>query len=136
MHIDPTKCKECGMCARECPYQAIVHLERPCKKACPVGAISYDEYGHCVIDDEKCISCGHCIHSCPFGAIGSKTYLVHIIKAILEGKKVYAMCAPATEGQFGEDISMAAVKAACKKLGFEDMIEVGLGGDDSSLRVS
>ena len=129
MHIDPTKCKECGMCARECPYQAIVHLERPCKKACPVGAISYDEYGHCVIDDEKCISCGHCIHSCPFGAIGSKTYLVHIIKAILEGKKVYAMCAPATEGQFGEDISMAAVKAACKKLGFEDMIEVGLGGD-------
>lgn len=129
MHIDPAKCKECGMCAKECPYQAIVHLQRPCKKACPVGAISYDEYGHCVIDDEKCISCGHCIHSCPFGAIGSKTYLVHIIKAILEGKKVIAMCAPATEGQFGEDISMAAVREACKKLGFADMIEVGLGGD-------
>ena len=24
MHIDPSKCKECGMCARECPYSAIV----------------------------------------------------------------------------------------------------------------
>ena len=129
MHIDPTKCKECGMCAKSCPYQAIVHHERPCKKACPVGAIHYDEYGYCVIDESKCIQCGRCIHKCPFGAIGSKTYLVHVINAIKSGKEVIAMCAPATEGQFGEDISMAAIKAALKKLGFADMIEVGLGGD-------
>ena len=39
------------------------------------------------------------------------------------------MCAPATEGQFGEDISMAAIREALKKIGFTDMIEVGLGGD-------
>ena len=129
MHIDPAKCKECGMCAKECPYQAIVHLERPCKKACPVGAISYDEYGYCVIDEEKCIQCGRCIHKCPFGAIGSKTYLVNVIHEIKAGKEVIAMCAPATEGQFGEDISMAAVKEALKKIGFSDMVEVGLGGD-------
>ena len=30
MHIDSTKCKECGMCASACPYGAIVHAERPC----------------------------------------------------------------------------------------------------------
>ncbi|MBQ4046517.1 MAG: ferredoxin, partial [Lachnospiraceae bacterium] len=41
----------------------------------------------------------------------------------------YAMCAPATEGQFGKDIGMAAVRAALKKAGFADMVEVGLGGD-------
>lgn len=129
MHIDPAKCKECGQCAKACPYQAIVHLERPCKKACPVGAITYDEYGFCNIDEKKCVQCGHCIHSCPFGAIGSKTYLVPIIRAIKAGKKVIAMCAPATEGQFGEEISMASIRAGLQKIGFTDMVEVGLGGD-------
>ena len=129
MHIDPAKCKECGMCAKECPYQAIIHHERPCKNACPVGAISYDEYGFCIIDEDKCVQCGHCIHNCPFGAIGSKTYLVNVISAIKAGKEVIAMCAPATEGQFGEDITMASVKKALKDIGFSDMIEVGLGGD-------
>ena len=129
MHIDPAKCKECGMCAKACPYGAIVHLERPCKKVCPVGAITYDENGICKIDEDKCINCGHCIHSCPFGAIGSKTYLVPIIQDILAGKEVIAMVAPAIEGQFGADIDMASIKATLLKLGFSDMVEVGLGGD-------
>ncbi len=129
MHIDSAKCKECGMCAGACPYGAIVHLERPCHKACPVGAITYDENGYCKIDESKCIQCGHCIHNCPFGAISSKTFLVQIIEAIKAGKEVIAMCAPATEGQFGEEISMASVKNALIKLGFADMVEVGLGGD-------
>ena len=39
------------------------------------------------------------------------------------------MTAPATEGQYGQDITMAALRAALKKAGFADMIEVGLGGD-------
>ncbi|MCR5734607.1 MAG: 4Fe-4S dicluster domain-containing protein [Lachnospiraceae bacterium] len=128
-HIDPAKCKECGMCAEACPYGAIAHLTRPCKKACPVDAITYDEYGICAIDESKCIQCGHCIHACPFGAISSKSYLVHIIRAIQAGKKVIAMCAPATEGQFGPDITMGSLREGLKELGFDDMIEVGLGGD-------
>ncbi len=128
-HIDPTKCRECGQCAKACPYGAIVHLVRPCKKACPVGAITYDEYGICRIDEEKCINCGHCIHACPFGAPASKTFLTAIIKEILAGKEVYAMCAPATEGQFGPDITMSSIRTACRALGFKDMVEVGLGGD-------
>ncbi|MGN0159251.1 MAG: 4Fe-4S dicluster domain-containing protein [Brotaphodocola sp.] len=128
-HIDPNKCKECGKCANACPYNAIAHLERPCKKACPVDAITYDENGICIIDEKKCIQCGACIHSCPFGAIGTRTFLVDIINLINAGKKVYAMVAPATEGQFGKDITMASWRTALKKVGFQDMIEVALGGD-------
>lgn len=128
-YIDPGKCRECGKCAQACPYSAIAHLERPCKKVCPVDAITYDEYGICKIDEKKCIQCGACIHSCPFGAIGTKTFMVDLIRLILAGKKVVAMIAPATEGQFGPDITMASWKTALKKTGFADMIEVGLGGD-------
>ena len=40
-----------------------------------------------------------------------------------------AMVAPAVEGQFGADITMSSIRTVCKKLGFADMIEVGLGGD-------
>lgn len=128
-YIDPDKCKECGMCAKNCPYNAIADLIRPCKKVCPVDAITMDENGICVIDDSKCIRCGQCIHRCPFGAIGSKTAIVDVIKAIVAGKRVIAMFAPAMEGQFGQDITMASIRTACRKLGFADMIEVGLGGD-------
>ena len=39
------------------------------------------------------------------------------------------MAAPATEGQFGAEITMASWKKAMKEVGFTDFIEVGLGGD-------
>ncbi|MBQ8160851.1 MAG: 4Fe-4S dicluster domain-containing protein [Clostridia bacterium] len=129
MFIDPNKCKECGQCAQNCPFGAIVHLVRPCKSACPVGAISYDDYGLCVIDENKCIECGQCIHSCSFAAIASRSSLVDIIGHIKAGHEVYAMCAPATEGQFGEGIGMPSLRKALKEVGFTDMVEVGLGGD-------
>ena len=128
-HIDPNKCKECGKCAAACPFNAIAHLKRPCKFSCPVNAITYNEQGISVINEEKCIRCGQCIHKCPFGAIGSKTAIVDVIKAIQSDKEVYAILAPATEGQFGEDITMESWKEALKAVGFKDMIEAGLGGD-------
>ena len=128
-YIDPEKCKSCGKCAQACSYSAIVKIQRPCMKSCPVSAITMDEHGVCQIDESKCIQCGQCIHNCPFGAIASKTSIVDIINAIREGKKVVAMLAPAGEGQFGENITMASWRTAMKKLGFADFVEVGLGGD-------
>ncbi len=127
--IDPLKCKECGMCAKACPYNAIAYLKRPCKFSCPVNAITYDEHGISVIDKNKCIRCGQCIHRCPFGAIGSKTFIVDVINALKSDRPVFAMVAPSAEGQFGPDITMASWKAAMKELGFDDMIEAGAGGD-------
>ena len=39
------------------------------------------------------------------------------------------MAAPATEGQFGADITMESWRKAMKELGFVDFYDVGLGGD-------
>lgn len=40
--IDYSKCIECGRCTDACPYNAISDLMRPCKRACPVKAITID----------------------------------------------------------------------------------------------
>ena len=129
-YIDPGQCKECGKCAQACPYNAIAELIRPCRRACPVDAITMDpETGICQIDEKKCIQCGACVRSCPFGAITSKVFITQVIDAIKAGKKVVAMLAPAVEGEFGADITMASWRTALKKVGFADMVEVGLGGD-------
>ena len=129
-HIDPSVCKECGRCAQACPYNAIAELIRPCRRACPVDAITMDpETGICQIDEKKCIQCGACVRSCPFGAISSKVYVVQVIEAIKAGKKVVAMVAPAAEGEFGQDITMESWRTALKKVGFADMVEVAAGAD-------
>lgn len=67
-----------------------------------------DENGLSIIDSSKCIRCGKCIHSCPFGTIGSKTYIVDVVNALKAGKHIYAMAAPATEGQLDPFITMAS----------------------------
>ncbi len=128
-YIDPSKCKECGKCAKACPYNAIANLMRPCKKTCPVGAIQVGDYGIVEIDETKCISCGSCVNDCPFGAISEKSYIVDAINMIKSDKPVYALVAPAVEGQFGADVTVAQLAKAIEQLGFDGMFEVSLGGD-------
>jgi len=54
--IDPTKCKGCTACARNCP----------------VGAISGELKSPHTIDTGKCIKCGACMEICKFGAISKR----------------------------------------------------------------
>lgn len=127
-YIDPDKCKECGRCAQACPYNAIADLIRPCRRACPVNAISLNDDKIAVIEDDKCISCGACMRDCPFGAISDVSSLVEVIDAMEKGP-VYAIVAPALEGQFGMTATMGHIKSALVKLGFAEALEVGLGAD-------
>ena len=128
-YIDPDKCKECGKCAQACPYNAISDHQRPCKKSCPVNAISMDENQIVKIHDDKCIHCGACIKNCPFGALSDISFIVPVIKQIQKGKEIYAMVAPAAEGQFGKGVTMGDLRNALISLGFTDMVEVSLGAD-------
>ncbi len=129
--IDPSKCKNCGMCINACPYSAIAKIIVPCESVCPVDAIKKDESGHARIDFSKCISCGKCIMACPFGAIHEKSQIIDVLSRIKEGKNVVAMIAPAIAGQF--PYPMAKVRTALLKIGFSDVLEVAQGADITTL---
>ena len=55
--IDEDKCRKCGLCARQCPANAIDG---------ELGKVPYH------IDQNKCIKCGNCMTACHFGVIVRK----------------------------------------------------------------
>ena len=128
-YIDQDKCIKCGKCASACPYNAIIHMERPCQAACGMDAIGSDEHGHAMINQTKCVSCGQCLVSCPFGAIADKGQIYQLIQSILKGDQVIAIVAPAYVGQFGKYATPAKFVAAMKTLGFYRSVEVAVGAD-------
>ena len=132
-HIDKSKCKECGACAKVCPYTAIVSRKRPCQNACKVKAISMNEQKAATIDNHKCIQCGACVYQCPFGAIMDKSYILNVIDIIKKSEsnekyKVYAMVAPSISSQFTY-AKLGQVIYGLKELGFFTVVEAALGAD-------
>lgn len=139
-HIDKSKCVECGMCAKVCPYFAIVNRTRPCQNACKVKAISIKENNAASIDKEKCIQCGACVYQCPFGAITDRSYILNVIDLIKKSEgnknyKVYAIVAPSISSQFTY-AKLGQVITGLKELGFHTVIEAALGADMVALSES
>ncbi|MGG7178835.1 4Fe-4S dicluster domain-containing protein [Clostridium paraputrificum] len=129
-YINQEACKECGMCKKACPYNAISEVMRPCKKVCPTGALDVNtESRRSIIKEEKCVNCGACMLACPFGAISDKSLIVPVVKRLVAKGKMYAVVGPAITGQFGRDIEYGQIKNAIKKLGFIDMVEAACGAD-------
>ena len=139
-HIDKSKCVECGMCAKVCPYAAIINRKRPCQIACKVKAIKIKEDNAAAIDNEKCIQCGACVYQCPFGAIQDKSYILKVIDLMKQSEnnknfKVYAIVAPSISSQFTY-AKLGQVITGLKELGFYTVIEAALGADMVALSES
>ncbi len=131
-HIDKSKCKECGACAKICPFNAIVNHVRPCQTACKIKAISMNENKSAQIAEEKCTSCGACVYQCPFGAITDRSYILSVVEMLKKskegGEKVCAIVAPAIASQFVY-AKLGQVIAGIRALGFSEIAEVALGAD-------
>ena len=139
--IDKTKCVNCGMCAKACPYVAIENRIRPCERACKQKVISPDPITNAAhINDEKCIHCGACVYQCPFGAIVDVSYVREIIDMIKGSEnntkyKVFAVVAPSIGGNF-VDFKNGQIISALKELGFYDVAEAALGADMVAIKES
>ena len=132
-HIDKSKCRECGACAKVCPYTAIISRKRPCENACKIKAIKMNEDRTAAIDNSKCIACGACVYQCPFGAIGDKSFILDAIDMLKNSGgntkyKVFAVVAPAISSQFSY-AKLGQVVAGLKQLGFHTVVEAALGAD-------
>lgn len=132
-HIDKSKCVECGLCAKVCPYSAIVNNKRPCERACKIKAISMNETKVAQIDNNKCISCGACVYQCPWGAIMDKSFIINVIDFIKKSNnnqnyKIYAVVAPTISSQFTY-AKLGQVISGIKSLGFHTVVEAALGAD-------
>ncbi len=102
----------------------------PCAGACPFHAIMVDRKTNgLTIDRSKCVDCGLCVEACPDGVLADRVEFIPAAKLLREGRPVVAAVAPAIIGQFGPDATIEKLRAAFKKLGYADMVEVAFFAD-------
>jgi len=123
-HKVVSKVMECNM---DC---ADSNGETPCSKSCPFDAIIVDNENHTsCIDGSKCTDCGFCVEACVEGKILDKIEFIPLANLLKEKTPVIAAVAPAIIGQFGKDVTINQLRAAFKKMGFSDMVEVAFFAD-------
>ena len=106
-----------------------------CEVACLFSAIKRDENGKVVIDQKDCTGCGRCVEVCENKGLIERKDMIPILE-LLNSKSVpvYAMIAPAFNGQFTIDVTAGKLRSAFKCLGFYGMLEVAMFADILTLK--
>ena len=114
IELNPTNCRNCYKCIRECPIKAIAFKD-----------------GRAKIIDKECILCGICVQSCPQNAKYIRNDVDEVKSLLRLGKPVYASVAPSWQGWYGTD-DFSVLSAALKKLGFAGVEETAIGAAETS----
>lgn len=109
VYLDSEKCNGCVNCMKRCPTEAIRVRN-----------------GKAAIMYERCIGCGECVKVCPNKA---KKEYYDPLESIKRFRYRVAVPGPSLYGQFGNVTDTAYVLTALKKLGFNDVVEVGVGAE-------
>lgn len=122
MRTEDCKCppwENCEQCAVECLFSAI----------------DRDENGNVVISTADCTGCGICVEECKNKVLTDRKEIIPVLELLNARKRpVYAMIAPAFNGQFSMDVTAGKLRTAFKLAGFYGMIEVALFADILTLK--
>lgn len=107
--LDRDRCKGCVACMKRCPTEAIRVRNGKAK-------IHYD----------RCVGCGECVRICSYHAKKA----VYDDFSVTEGFRYkIALPAPSLYGQFNNVEDIGIIVAGLKKLGFDEVAEVGSGAE-------
>jgi iron only hydrogenase large subunit-like protein len=110
------KCKGCTHCIRTCPTEAIRVRN-----------------GKATIIGDRCIDCGECIRTCPNSA---KIAVTEQLNEIQKYKYKIAIPAPSFVSQFSRRYKIEKVLSGFLFMGFDEIMEVGLGADLVSVAIT
>jgi Iron only hydrogenase large subunit, C-terminal domain. len=106
-----------------------------CAVECLFSAIQRDESGNVVISTVDCTGCGICVENCRNQVLTDRKEIIPVLELLNSRKRpVYAMIAPAFNGQFSIDVTAGKLRTAFKLAGFYGMIEVALFADILTLK--
>lgn len=113
---------------------------KACVRACPEGAVSFDERG-VTVDDDKCTLCGLCVKACPTGALRFDAVRMTVEEALREVEKdrVFFVASGGGVTLSGGECTMSPafsleLLAACKALGINTAIETCLQAPTETLK--
>jgi iron only hydrogenase large subunit-like protein len=110
------ECKGCTHCIRTCPTEAIRVRN-----------------GKATIIGDRCIDCGECIRTCPNSA---KIAVTEQLNEIQKYKYKIAIPAPSFVSQFSRRYKIEKVLSGFLFMGFDEVMEVGLGADLLSVAIT
>lgn len=109
IRLKESNCKNCYKCIRHCPVKSIRFFDNEAR----------------IVADE-CILCGKCFVICPQNAKKIRNDVDKVKEVVQSGKRVVASIAPSFVANY-DNMNLATMTQALKKLGFADVEETAVG---------